>query len=53
MLSLTSSDPAVSALLASSQDEQEEAVEVDDVSEHSQPACPAYDELLDVMSRKD
>ncbi len=50
VLSLMSSDPAVSALLASSQDEQEEAVEIDDVSEHSQPACPTYDELLDVMS---
>lgn len=37
-------------LLASSQDEQEEAVEIKDVSEHLQPTCSAYDELLDVMS---
>ncbi|ROL42860.1 hypothetical protein DPX16_8606 [Anabarilius grahami] len=41
VLSLTSSDSAVSALLTSSQEEQAEAVEIEDVSEHSQTACPA------------
>lgn len=40
VLSLTSSDPEASSLLASSQDEQDEAIEIEDVSEHSQPACP-------------
>lgn len=40
VLSLTSSDSAAS-----------EAVEMEDVSERSQPACPSYDKLLDVMSR--
>lgn len=52
MLSLTSSDPAGSALLASSQGEQDLADEgEDDISEPSQSACPTYDELLEVMDR--
>lgn len=38
VLTLTSSDQAASTLLASSQDEQKEAVEIEDVPEHSQPA---------------
>lgn len=50
VLSLTSSDPASSMLLASSHDEQDKADEINDASECSQPTCPAYDELLDVMS---
>ncbi|ROL41024.1 hypothetical protein DPX16_22867 [Anabarilius grahami] len=49
--SVTSSDPSASALLASTQEEQDVAVEDDVVSESSWPACPAYDELLEVMSR--
>lgn len=48
--SLTSSDPASSVLLASSHDKQDEADEINDASERSQPTCPAYDELLDVIS---
>lgn len=52
VLSLTSSDPAGSALQASSQGEQDLADEgEDDVSEPSQPACPAYGELMEVMDR--
>lgn len=50
VLSFTSSDLTVSALLASSQEEQNVALEDKDVSELSQPACPTYDELLEVMS---
>lgn len=51
VLSLTSFDPAASALLASSQEEQEMAAEVEEdmLSETSQPPCPAYAELLGVM----
>lgn len=47
VLSLTSSVPTVSALLASSQDEQNKTVELKDVSERSQHVCPAYDLRLD------
>ncbi len=47
VLSLTSSDPAGSALLAHGQEWADEDEE--DISEPSQPVCPAYDELLEVM----
>ncbi len=48
-ISLTSSDPAASALLGYTQQEQEmaEGDEVD--NELSQISCPAYEELLEVM----
>ncbi len=48
-ISLTSSDPAASALLGYTQEEQEmaEGDEVD--NELSQISCPAYEELLEVM----
>ncbi len=50
MLSLTSSDPAGSALLASGQSEQDLADEgEDDAFEPYQPACPAYGVLIEVM----
>ncbi len=49
VLSLTSSDPAGSALLAHGQEWADEDEE--DISEPSQPVCPAYDELLDFMER--
>lgn len=49
-MSLTFSYPAGSALLAYSQSKQDLADEgEDDIPEPSQPACPAYDELLEVM----
>ncbi len=50
-ISLTSSDPAASALLGYSQEEQEmsEGEEVETEPSHS--SCPAYDELLEVMER--
>ncbi len=50
-ISLTSSDPAASALLGSAQDEQEmsEGEEVETEPSHS--SCPAYDKLLEVMER--
>ncbi len=50
-ISLTSSDPAASALLGYAQEEQEmsEGEEVD--TEPVQSSCPAYDELLEVMER--
>ncbi len=50
-ISLTSSDPAASALLGYTQQEQEmaEGDEVD--NELSQISCPAYEELLEVMER--
>ncbi len=52
VLSLTSSDPAGSALLASGQSEQNLADEGEDGAfEPSQPACPAYGELMEVMNR--
>ncbi len=47
VLSLTSSDPAGSALLAHGQEWADEDEE--DISEPSQSVCPAYDELLEVM----
>lgn len=50
MFSLRSFDLPASALLASSQDKQVETVEIGDISEISQPACPAYYEPLEVMS---
>ncbi len=48
-ISLTSSDPAASALLGSAQEEQEmfEGEEVE--TEPSQSSCPAYEELLEVI----
>lgn len=51
VLSLTCSDPASSALLASSQGEQVVADEGEEVemTEPSQPPCPVYIELLEVM----
>ncbi|ROI69465.1 hypothetical protein DPX16_14405 [Anabarilius grahami] len=51
VLSLTSSDPAASALLALSPREQEVADEEEEgePSETSKPPCPAYVELLEVM----
>ncbi|ROI42814.1 hypothetical protein DPX16_7091 [Anabarilius grahami] len=53
VLSLTSSDPEASALLASSPREQEMAVEGEagEPAESSKPPCPAYAELLEVMER--
>ncbi len=51
VISLTSSDPAASALLGCAQEEQEMS-EIEDVeTELSQDSCPAYVELLDVMER--
>ncbi|ROL45311.1 hypothetical protein DPX16_0969 [Anabarilius grahami] len=51
VLSLTSSDPSASALLALSPREQEVAVEEEEgePSETSRRPCPAYAELLEVM----
>ncbi len=49
VLSLASSDPAGSSLLASGQSEQDLADE-DGVLEPSQPACPAYGEVMEVMN---
>ncbi len=49
VISLTSSDPAASALLGYTQDEQEEDEEVE--TESSQISCPAYEELLEVVER--
>lgn len=52
VLSLESTNPADSALLALSQKQQDMALEGEDVlMEPSQPACPAYNELLEVMDR--
>ncbi len=52
VLSLTSSDPAGSTLLASGQSEQDLADEGEDGAfEPSQPACLAYGELMEVMNR--
>ncbi len=50
-ISLTSSDPAASALLGYAQEEQEmfEGEEVE--TEPSQSSCPAYKKLLEVMDR--
>lgn len=52
VFSLESSNPADSALLALSLEEQDVAVEGEDkLLEPSQPACSAYNELLEVMAR--
>ncbi|KAL0161325.1 hypothetical protein M9458_045050, partial [Cirrhinus mrigala] len=47
VISLTSSDPAASALLGSTQEEQELLDEMQ--PESSQTSCPTYDELLEIM----
>ncbi len=51
VISLTSSDPAASALLGYAQEEQEMSESEDVETELSQNSCPAYEELLDVMER--
>ncbi len=48
---MTSSDPAASALLGCTQEEQEMSESEDVETELSQDSCPAYEELLDVMER--
>ncbi len=50
-ISLTSSDPAASALLGYAQEEQEMAEGEEVETELSQISCPAYKELLEVMER--
>ncbi|KAI2665880.1 NLR family CARD domain-containing protein 3 [Labeo rohita] len=50
VISLTSSDPAASALLGSTQKEQV-LLDEEMQSESSQSSCPAYVELLEVMER--
>lgn len=51
ILSLESSDPGDSTLLATSQGEQDVATEDENVlMEPSKPACPAYNELLEVIA---
>ncbi len=51
VISLTSSDPAASALLGYTPDEQEMAEGEEVETESSQISCPAYVELLEVMER--
>ncbi len=51
VISLTSSDPAASALLGYAQEEQEMAEGEEVETEPSQISCPAYEELLEVMER--
>ncbi len=51
VISLTSSDPASSALLGYTPDEQEMAEGEEEETESSQISCPAYEELLEVMER--
>ncbi len=51
VISLTSSDPAASALLGYNPDEREMAEDEDVQTESSQISCPAYVELLEVMER--
>ncbi len=51
VISLTSSDPAASALLGYAQEEQEMSESEEVETELSQTSCPAYKELLDVMER--
>ncbi|KAL1272157.1 hypothetical protein QQF64_031173 [Cirrhinus molitorella] len=51
VVSLTSSDPEASALLGSTQKEQEMSEGEDPDAEPSQSSCPAYEELLEVMDR--
>ncbi|KAL0172255.1 hypothetical protein M9458_032566, partial [Cirrhinus mrigala] len=46
VISLTSSDPAASALLG-----LQELLDEEMESESSQTSCPAYDELLEIMER--
>ncbi len=48
-ISLTSSDPAASALLGYAQKEQELSEGEEAETELSQTSCPAYEELLEVM----
>ncbi len=50
-ISLTSSDPAASALLGYAQEEQEMSEGGKVETEPSQSSCPAYDELLEVIER--
>ncbi len=50
-ISLTSSDPAASALLGYVQKEQEMSEGEEAETELSQTSCPAYKELLEVMER--
>ncbi len=50
-ISLTSSDPAASALLGYAQEEQEMAEGEEVETELSQISCPAYEELLEVMEQ--
>ncbi len=50
-ISLTSSDPAASALLGYAQEEQEMAEGEEVETELSQISCPAYKELLEIMER--
>ncbi len=50
-ISLTSSDPAASALLGYAQKEQEMSEGEEAETEPSQTSCPAYEELLEVMER--
>ncbi|KAL1257914.1 hypothetical protein QQF64_011158 [Cirrhinus molitorella] len=51
VVSLTSSDQEASALLGSTQEEQEMSEGEEAEAEPSQSSCPAYEELLDVMDR--
>ncbi len=50
-ISLTSSDPAASALLGYAQEEQEMSEGKEVETEPSQSSCLAYEELLEVMER--
>ncbi len=50
-ISLTSFDPAASALLGYAQEEQEMSEGEEAEAEPAQSSCPAYDELLEVMER--
>ncbi len=52
-ISLTSSDPAASALLGSVQEEQEMSKGKEVETEPSHSSCPVYDKLLEVMARLD
>ncbi|KAL0147760.1 hypothetical protein M9458_056936, partial [Cirrhinus mrigala] len=51
VVSLTSSDPAASALLGPSQEEQDMLEGEEAEAEPSLISCPAYEELLEVMDR--
>ncbi|KAL1277441.1 hypothetical protein QQF64_024114 [Cirrhinus molitorella] len=51
VVSLTSSDPEASALLGSTQEEQEMSEGEEAEAESSQSSCSAYEELLEVMGR--